>query len=298
MTLSMIIVGAIAFLVIILIFKGVKVVPQAENHIVERFGKFLKVLKPGLNLINPIFSRLAHRIDIREQVLDLPKQGIITADNATVLVDGVVFYKVMDPYKASYGIQNLNYAMTNLAITTLRSLMGRLTLDESFSSREKINMELLKILDEATDAWGTKITRVELKDVSPQEDLAQAMALQKKAEQEKRATILNAEAKREAQMTEAEGFKKAQILQAEGRKESAFRDAEARERLAEAEGNALKSVAEALLSVKGDPVVYLLGQEYIKGLTKLGDSHNSKLVILPADIMNTVRNIFKDKLLP
>ena len=150
MGISVIIVLAVAFAVIILIMKGVRVVPQAENHIVERFGKFSAVLKPGLNLINPVFSRVAGRIDIREQVLDLPKQGIITADNATVLVDGVVFYKVMDPYKASYGIQDLRYAITNLAITTLRSLMGKLTLDQSFSSRETINMELLKILDEAT----------------------------------------------------------------------------------------------------------------------------------------------------
>jgi len=181
-------------------------------------------------------------------------------------------------------------------MTTLRSLMGRLTLDESFSSREKINHELLIILDEATEAWGTKITRVELKDVSPQEQLAQAMALQKKAEQEKRATILNAEAKREAAMTEAEGFKRAQILQAEGRKEAAFRDSEARERLAQAEGNAIRSVSETLKETSGDPVIYLLGQEYIKSLVKLGDSANAKFVVMPADIMDTVKNLFVSKI--
>lgn len=288
---SMFVVGAIALVVLFLIVKGVRIVPQAENHIVERFGKFASTLKPGLNLINPIFSKVAAKIDIREQVLDLPKQGIITADNATVLVDGVVFYKVMDPYKACYGIQNLDIAISNLGVTTLRSLMGKLTLDESFSSREKINQELLIILDEATDAWGTKITRVELKDVSPQEDLAQAMALQKKAEQEKRATILTAEASREAQMVEAEGKKRAQILEAEGRKEAAFRDAEARERLAAAEANALKTVAESMVT-KGDPTLYLLGQEYIKGLTKLGSSDNSKFVVLPADIMSTIKGMF------
>ncbi|MGL4368562.1 MAG: SPFH domain-containing protein [Spirochaetota bacterium] len=288
---SIFVVGAVALAVLFLIVKGVRIVPQAENHVVERFGKFAAVLKPGLNLINPVFSRVASKIDIREQVLDLPKQGIITADNATVLVDGVVFYKVMDPYKASYGIQNLDIAISNLGVTTLRSLMGKLTLDESFSSREKINQELLLILDEATDAWGTKITRVELKDVSPLEDLAQAMALQKKAEQEKRATILTAEASREAQMVEAEGKKRAQILEAEGRKEAAFRDAEARERLAAAEATALKTVADAM-ATKGDPTLYLLGQEYIKGLTKLGSSANSKFIVLPADIMSNIKGIF------
>lgn len=290
---TILIIGAIAFVALILVVKGVRVVPQAENHIVERFGKFAAILKPGLNLINPIFSKVAHRVDIREQVLDLPKQGIITSDNATVLVDGVVFYKVMDPYKACYGIQNLNYAITNLAITSLRSLMGKLTLDETFSSREKVNQELLIILDEATDAWGTKITRVEIKEISPQEDLAQAMALQKKAEQEKRATILNAEAKREAAMTEAEGYKRAQILQAEGQREAAFRQAEARERMAEAESNAIKFVAESLKSTQGDPITYLLGQEYLKGITKLGESPNAKFMLLPADVIDTVKKLFQ-----
>ncbi len=296
MTFTYIIIIAVAFVVILLILKGVRVVPQAENHIVEQFGKFSRILTPGLNLINPMFAKIAFRIDIREQVLILPTQGIITKDNATVIVDAVVFYKVMDPYKACYGIQDSTLAITNLALTTLRSLMGKLTLDESFSSREKINMELLTILDEATDAWGIKITRVELKDVSPQEQLAQAMALQKKAEQEKRATILNAEAKREAAMTEAEGFKRAQILQAEGRKESALRDAEARERLAQAEANAIKYVGESLKGEGSDPITYLLGQEYIKGLIRLGDSQNSKFVVLPADVLESVKTIFKDKI--
>ncbi len=293
---TQILIVAIAFIAVVLIFKGVRVVPQAENHIVERFGKFSGVLNPGLNFINPVFTSVAYKIDIREEVLDLPQQSIITKDNATVIVDAVVFYKVMDPYKACYGIHDLRRAMSNLAMTTLRSLMGRLSLDESFSSREKINHELLVILDEATEAWGTKITRVELKDVMPQEQLAQAMALQKKAEQEKRATILAAEAKREAAMTEAEGLKRAQILQAEGRKEAAFRDAEARERLAQAEGNAIKSVSETLKESAGDPITYLLGQEYIKTLVKLGDSSNSKFVVMPADIMESVKNLFAGKI--
>ena len=160
---TQILIGAVAFAAVVLIFKGVRVVPQAENHILERFGKFSGVLKPGLNLINPIFTSVAFKIDIREEVLDLPQQSIITKDNATVIVDAVVFYKVMDPYNACYGIHDLRRAMTNLAMTTLRSLMGRLSLDESFSSREKINHELLIILDEATEAWGTKITEGRIK---------------------------------------------------------------------------------------------------------------------------------------
>lgn len=284
--------GAIALFVIVLIFKGVRIVPQAENWVVETFGKYSVTLKPGLNLINPIFSRVAHKVDIRERVLDMDKQSIITMDNASVEVDGVVFYRVMDPYKSCYGIEHLAFAISNLGTTTLRSIMGRMSLDESFSSREKINAELLQVLDEATDSWGTKITRVEIKNIMPPQDLADAMALQKKAEQEKRARILEAEAKKEAQEKEAEGFKRAQILQAEARKESAERDAEARERLALAEAKALRMVAEALKDGKTETVTYLLGQEYLKGLGSLSSSANSKTVVLPADIMKTIGSLF------
>ncbi len=286
---------AVAVLVIILIYKGVRIVPQAENWLVERFGKFAVTLKPGLNLINPVFSRVSSKIDVREQVLDLPPQGIITEDNAAVKVDGVVFYKILDPYKSFYGIENLEFAISNLALTTLRSIMGRMTLDNSLSSRDKINAELLKILDEATDSWGTKITRVEIKDIVPPPDLQQAMTLQMKAERERRATVLEAEAQKEAQEKKAEGFKRAQILEAEARKESALRDAEARERLAQAEANAISSVAGALKASGGDPLLYLLGQEYVKGLTKLGDSQNAKLVVLPADFIDSIKNLFKVK---
>lgn len=287
---------AVAILAVFLILKGVRIVPQAENWLVERFGKYSKTLSPGLNLINPVFSRVSQKIDIREQVLDLPPQGIISEDNASVKVDGVVFYKILDPYKAYYGIENLQLAISNLALTSLRSIMGKMTLDQSLSSRDKINMELLHILDEATDSWGTKITRVEIKDIVPPEDLLKAMTLQMKAERERRATVLEAEAQREAQEKKAEGFKRAQILEAEARKESALRDAEARERLAQAEANAIESVATSLKSTGGDPLIYLLGQEYVKGLMKISDSQSSKVVILPSDFMDTVRNIFKGKI--
>ncbi|MGC8765036.1 MAG: SPFH domain-containing protein [Brevinematia bacterium] len=288
-----IVVIGIGLVVLFLILKGVRMVPQAENWIVETFGKYSKTLKPGLNLINPLFSRIAYKVDIRERVLDLPAQGIITADNATVTVDGVVFYKVMDPYKSSYGIEDLQMAISNLGITTLRSIMGRMTLDEAFSSREKINAELLTILDEATDSWGTKVTRVEIKDIKPPAELARAMALQKQAEQEKRARILEAEAKKEAAEREAEGYKRAKILEAEARREAAERDAEARERLAQAEANAIRSVTDALSASRGDPLIYLIGQEYIKSLAKLGESANAKFLVLPSDLLQTLKTLLQ-----
>ncbi|HPB84031.1 MAG TPA: stomatin-like protein [Spirochaetota bacterium] len=284
---------AIAVIVVLLVVKGIKIVPQAENWIIERFGKYAVTLNPGLNLINPIFSRVSHKVDIRETVLDMPKQGTITSDNASIEVDGIVYYKIMDPYKSYYGIHNLRYAIQNLAQTTLRSIMGKMTLDESLSSREKINAELLEILDEATDSWGTKITRVEIRDIEPPVDIVSAMTLQMKAEREKRARILEAEAKKEAAEREAEGMKRAQILQAEARKESADRDAEARERLARAEALAITSVADSLKNTGGDPLVYLLGQEYVRGMIKLGESPNGKIVVLPADLMESVKTIFK-----
>jgi regulator of protease activity HflC (stomatin/prohibitin superfamily) len=286
---------ALALLVLFLIAKGVRIVPQAENWLVERFGKYSATLNPGLNLINPIFSRVARKIDIREQVLDLPPQGIISEDNATVKVDGVVFFKILDPYKSHYGIENLTWAITNLALTSLRSIMGKMTLDQSLSSRDKINLELLHILDEATDSWGTKITRVEIKDIVPPDELQRAMSLQMKAERERRATVLEAEAQKESQEKKAEGFKRAQILEAEARKEAAQRDAEARERLAQAEANAINSVASALKSTGGDPLVYLLGQEYVKGIMHISTSQSSKVVVVPSDFIGAVRELFQKK---
>ncbi|MFQ3546889.1 MAG: stomatin-like protein [Termitinemataceae bacterium] len=284
---------AIAVLVGIIIFKGIHLVPQSQNWLVERFGKYEKTLNPGLNLINPLFAKISAKIDIREQVLDLPAQGIITEDNAAVTVDGVVFYKITDPFRAFYGIQNIRLAIENLAMTSLRSIMGKLTLDNSLSSREKINADLLEVLDAATDAWGTKITRVEIKDIQPPEDLQKAMAMQMKAERERRATVLEAEAQREAAEKKAEGFKRAQILEAEARKIAAEMDAEARERLALAESRAIESVSHTLKQSGGDPVTYLLGIEYIKGLTKLAQSEGSRIIVLPADLLETVKNLFK-----
>ncbi|HPJ15646.1 MAG TPA: stomatin-like protein [Spirochaetota bacterium] len=286
---------ALGFFAIVIFFKCVRVVPQAENWVVERLGKYVATLNPGLNLINPLLSKISKKVDIRERVLDMPRQGIITSDNAILEVDGVVYFKVMDPYKSFYGIQDLEWAIMNLAQTTLRSIMGKMTLDESLSLREKINKELLVVLDDATDSWGTKITRVELKDIAPPAELAKAMALQLKAERERRARVLEAEAKKEAAEKEAQGVKLAQILEAEARKEAAMRDAEARERLAEAEANAVRMVSESLKSTGGDPLVYLIGQEYVKGLTKISESQNAKFIMIPPDILETVKGIFGKK---
>lgn len=284
---------AVGVVVVVLLVKGIRIVPQSENWIVETLGRYSGTLKAGLNLINPLVSRVVRRIDIRERVLDLPEQSIITSDNASVTVDGVIFFKIMDPYKACYGIEHLEFAIQNLGITTLRSIMGKLSLDESLSSRERINAELLQILDEATDAWGTKITRVEIKNISPPADLAAAMAQQKKAEQEKRATILKAEAEKEAQEKRAEGYKRAQILEAEARKEAAERDAEARERLAQAEAKAIGMVMQALQAERAGAVPYLIGQEYVKGLVRLAESQNAKVVLLPSEVLKAVQNLVK-----
>lgn len=286
-------IGAIAFVVIILIMKGVRIVPQAQNWILERFGKYVVTLKPGLNLINPLFSKVPVKIDIRERVLDMPMQPIITSDNATIEVNGVVFYKVMDPYKAYYGIEFLQSAIANLAKTTLRAIMGKMALDETLSNRDQINSELLVILDEATDAWGTKITRVEIQDIEPPRDIADAMARQMKAERNKRAQILEAEGNKQSEIERAEGEKRAQILAAEGRKQAADLDAQARERLAQAEANALKFVTTSLTASGGDPVTYLLGQKYVEGLIKLGNSSNGKILVLPPDLINSLSSMFK-----
>jgi regulator of protease activity HflC (stomatin/prohibitin superfamily) len=267
------------FLIVLLVFvtivilSGVKTVPQGYNYIVERFGKFHKVLMPGLNFIIPIFDNVAYKISVREQVLDLPKQTIITKDNATVEVDAVVFYKVVDPKKAAYGVSNLNKAIEQLTMTNLRSIMGKLTLDESLSSRAQINEELSRELDLATDEWGTKITRVEIKDISPPADIQNAMTLQMKAEREKRATI----------------------LQAEAVKEAAQREAEARERLAQADANAIRFVSEAIASGGIQPMMYFVAKEYIKALSEISKSNNTTILVIPADIQETIKKLLGSK---
>jgi regulator of protease activity HflC (stomatin/prohibitin superfamily) len=288
-----VVVTALLVVVIVLVMKGIRIVPQAENWIVETFGKFNTILQPGLNLINPFFSRVSKRVDIREKYIDMPSQPIITSDNATVNVNGVVFFKIMDPYKSYYGIDGLEVGIQALAQTSLRAIMGKMTLDESLSKRDKINAELLTILDEATDPWGTKITRVEIQDIDPPNDIKEAMASQMKAERQKRALILEAEGEKQSAIEKAEGEKRSAILQAEGEKEAAELEAQARERLAKAESEAIRVVAISLKESGGDPMLYLLGQEYIKKLGNLAGSPNSKFVLLPADLQNTIKGLFE-----
>ncbi|MCS7299258.1 MAG: SPFH domain-containing protein [Spirochaetia bacterium] len=259
--------------VAIIVITGLKTVPQGYNYVVERFGRFNKVLQPGLNLIMPVFDQISYKINVMEQVLDLPKQTIITKDNATVEVDAVVFYKVIDPKKAAYGVTNLNRAIEQLTMTNLRSIMGKLTLDESLSSRAQINEELGRELDMATDEWGTKITRVEIKDISPPADIQNAMTLQMKAEREKRATI----------------------LQAEALKEAAQREAEARERLAQADANSIRFVTQAIIEGGMASMMYFIAKEYVNAIKEIAKSNNTTILFIPTDIQDTVKKLLGSK---
>ncbi|WP_137123820.1 SPFH domain-containing protein [Roseomonas sp. HF4] len=263
--------------------RGIRTVPQGEVWTVERFGAFTRILDPGLNFIIPFIDGVGRRVNVQEQVLDIPEQSVITRDNATVAVDGIVYYRVMDPAKAAYAVQDLNVALTALTMTNIRAVIGEMELDATLSGRERINSSLLAILDGATDPWGVKIARVEIRKIEPPENLIRAMNLQMTAERERRATVAKAEGEREAEIKRAEGEKQSLILEAEGRKEAAFRDAEARERSAEAEANATRMVAEVAAGAGTDALRYFIADKYVKAFEVLAGNTAQKLVIVPME---------------
>ena len=273
------------------IFAGVKTVPQGMEYTVERFGRYTHTLKPGLNLIIPFVDTIGAKVNMMEQVLDVPSQEVITKDNAMVTVDGVVFFQVLDASHAVYEVRNLQVAILNLVMTNIRTVMGSMDLDELLSQRDVINHRLLEVVDQATEPWGVKVTRIEIKDITPPRDLVDAMARQMKAERDKRAQILEAEGMKQAQILRAEGEKQYAVLQAEGRKEAAYRDAEARERQAEAEAKATAYVSEAIGKGNINAINYFLGQKYLDALKEIGIADNSKMVLLPLEATNILGTI-------
>ena len=283
-----IIVIAILVLAVLVIFMGVKSVPQGREWTVERFGRYTRTLRPGLNLIVPFVDQIGAKLSMMETVLEVPQQEIITKDNAMVTVDGVIFYQVLDAAKAAYEVGNLESAIINLTMTNIRTVMGSMDLDELLSNRDQINVRLMKVVDDATEPWGVKVTRIEIRDITPPRDLVESMGRQMKAERDRRATILEAEGTRQAQILRAEGLKQAAILESEGRREAAFRDAEARERSAEAEAKATGMVSEAIANGSVQALNYFVATKYVDSLKAMASAPNHKVLFLPLDAANVI----------
>ncbi len=276
---------------IVIAFSSIVIVSQGYAYTLEYFGRYTKTLNPGLHIIIPFFERIGTKINMMETVLDIPSQDAITRDNASVHVDGIVYYQVLKAERAAYEVRDLTRALKNLAMTNIRTVMGSMDLDELLSHREKINARLLDVMDVATDPWGVKVTRVEIKDIRPPQDLLDSMGRQMKAERDKRARILESEGFRQAAILEAEGEKKAAILEAEGRKEATYREAEARERQAQAEAKSTQMVSEAISKGSVQAINYFIAQDYVKALGKIGSAKNSKLIMMPLEAQNVIGSV-------
>jgi regulator of protease activity HflC (stomatin/prohibitin superfamily) len=284
---------ALVFLVlaIIIALSAIKIVPQGREFTVERFGRYTRTLTPGISFLTPFVETIGRKVNMMEQVLDVPRQEVITKDNAAVQVDGIVFIQVMDAAAAAYRVDNLNYAIQQLAMTNLRTVVGSMELDEVLSQREAINTRLLNVIDDATGPWGVKAARIEIKDLQPPPDITAAMGRQMKAERERRAVITEADGEKSAAIARAEGAKQAAILEAEGRREAAFRDAEAREREAEAEAKATEMVSNAIAAGDVNAINYFVAQRYVEAFAKLAESPQQKTVIVPAEMSALVGSI-------
>jgi regulator of protease activity HflC (stomatin/prohibitin superfamily) len=281
----------IAVALLVYVSKAWLTVPQGFQYTLERFGRFKKTLEPGFHLITPFFESVGRRMNMMEQVIDVPRQEVITKDNAMVGVDAVLFYQVQDAAKAAYEVDNLRLAVINLTMTNIRTVVGGLDLDETLSKRDDINHRLLRVVDDATMPWGIKVTRIEIKDIQPPQDLIDSMGRQMKAERDKRANVLEAEGFRQAAILKAEGAKQAAVLQAEGAREAAFRNAEARERLAEAEAKATSMVSEAIAKGNVQAINYFVAQKYVEAVKEFATSTNQKVYFMPMELSGLVSTL-------
>ena len=277
--------------ILIVAAKSLITVPQGYEYTLEKFGRYKRTMEPGLHFIMPFFEAVGRKINMMEQVLDVPRQEVISKDNAMLGVDAVVFYQVLHAAKAAYEVDNLRFAITNLTMTNIRTVVGAMDLDETLSKRDEINLRLLRVVDEATSPWGIKVTRIEIKDIQPPQDLIDSMTRQMKAEREKRANLLEAEGYRAAAILKAEGEKQSVVLESEGRKEAAFRDAEARERSAEAEARATDMVSKAISAGNVNALNYFVAQKYIESLKAFANSPNQKVFFLPVEATSVIASI-------